>query len=178
MWGGNHHPASENRDFSATEHPVDSRPVCKLKFVRCGPASKKALSVSLQSWRTYKVQEQLFPNSEIEIFDNFLQNSRFFKKFSISKVDFREGIIAPPDVLTTFLSIFFTILIPDKNIYIFWFCWKVYGTTFLEDLDVLEADKWAKQKWVLFFKHPVWTARSTDKNRSSVKLQPSGTECA
>ena len=38
--GRNYHPLSENRDFSATEHPLDLRPVCKLKFVRCGPGEK------------------------------------------------------------------------------------------------------------------------------------------
>ena len=38
--GRNHHPLSENRDFSTTEHPIDLRPVCKFKFVRCGPVEK------------------------------------------------------------------------------------------------------------------------------------------
>ena len=35
--GRKHHPLSENRNFSTTEHPIDLRPVCKFKFVRCGP---------------------------------------------------------------------------------------------------------------------------------------------
>ena len=39
--GRNYHPLSENRDFSGTEPPLDLRPVCKLKFVRCGPGEKK-----------------------------------------------------------------------------------------------------------------------------------------
>ena len=34
------HPLSENRDFSGTEHLLDLRPVCKFKFVRCGPVEK------------------------------------------------------------------------------------------------------------------------------------------
>ena len=43
--GRNYHPLSENRDFSATEPPLDLRPVCKLKFVRCGPGEKKEQKV-------------------------------------------------------------------------------------------------------------------------------------
>ena len=35
--GGGYHPPSENHNFSATEHPVDLRLVCKLKFVRERP---------------------------------------------------------------------------------------------------------------------------------------------
>ena len=31
----------ENRDFSGTEPPLDLRPACKFKFVRCGPEEKK-----------------------------------------------------------------------------------------------------------------------------------------
>ena len=46
--GCNHPPPSENCVFSALEHPLEPRPVCKLKFVRCGPVEKKprALYVS------------------------------------------------------------------------------------------------------------------------------------
>ena len=36
-----YHPLSKNRDFSGTEPPLDLRPVCKLKFDRCGPEEKK-----------------------------------------------------------------------------------------------------------------------------------------
>ena len=39
--GRNYHPLSENRDSSGTEPPLDLRPVCRLKFVRCGPGEKK-----------------------------------------------------------------------------------------------------------------------------------------
>ena len=47
--GRNHHPLSEHRDFSTAEHPNDLRPVCKFKFVCCGPVDKKqsALSASV-----------------------------------------------------------------------------------------------------------------------------------
>ena len=38
--GHNHHPLSENQDFSITEPPLDLRPVCKFEFVRCGPIKK------------------------------------------------------------------------------------------------------------------------------------------
>ena len=58
MGGQNNHPPSENHVFSTTEHPVDLRPVFKLKFVRCGPVENK-------------VREHLFQSSEIEIFDDF-----------------------------------------------------------------------------------------------------------
>ena len=34
--GRNYHPLSENCDFSGPEPPLDLRPVCKFKFVRCG----------------------------------------------------------------------------------------------------------------------------------------------
>ena len=45
----NYHPLLENRDFSGTEPPLDLRPVCKFKFVRCGPVEKNlsALSASV-----------------------------------------------------------------------------------------------------------------------------------
>ena len=36
----------ENRDFSRTEPPLDLKPVCKFKFVRCGPVEKKQSSLS------------------------------------------------------------------------------------------------------------------------------------
>ena len=48
--GGNNPPPSlDNLDFSVTERLVDPRPVCKLKFVHCGPVEKNqsALSVSV-----------------------------------------------------------------------------------------------------------------------------------
>ena len=52
---------------------MDPRPVCKLEFVRCGPVEKKqsALSVSVLLWQPDEVREHVFPNSEIEIFDDF-----------------------------------------------------------------------------------------------------------
>ena len=47
--GCNHPPPSENRVFSATEHRMNPRPVCKFEFYRCGPVEKNqsALSVSV-----------------------------------------------------------------------------------------------------------------------------------
>ena len=41
--GGNHHPPLENRDFFESEHPMDLRPVCKLKFVPCSVQKPRAL---------------------------------------------------------------------------------------------------------------------------------------
>ena len=38
--GRNHPPPSENRVFSATEHRMNPRPVCKFEFCRCGPVEK------------------------------------------------------------------------------------------------------------------------------------------
>ena len=73
--GRNYHPLSENRDL---------RPVCKLKFVRCGSVEKiqSALSFSDWFWRPDNVREHLFPNKKIEIFVNFRQISQIFNKFS------------------------------------------------------------------------------------------------
>ena len=52
-------PLSENRDSSGTVPLLDLRPVCKFKFVRCGPVEKKKHSIflglivaALQSSRT------------------------------------------------------------------------------------------------------------------------------
>ena len=39
--GRNHHPLSENHNFSQTALPVDLGPVCKLEFVRCGQIENK-----------------------------------------------------------------------------------------------------------------------------------------
>ena len=37
----------ENRDFYTIEYPIDLRPVCKFKFVCCGPVEKnRALYLS------------------------------------------------------------------------------------------------------------------------------------
>ena len=51
--GVNYHPLAENRNFSGTKPPLDLRPVCKLKFVRCGPGVKNqsALSFLVEAWR-------------------------------------------------------------------------------------------------------------------------------
>ena len=59
-------------------------------------------------------------------------------------------------ILTTFLSIAFPILILEWRYRYFWIlqrlgCWKMYRTSFQ---DVSEANKWAKQKSVLFFETP------------------------
>ena len=55
-------PLLENRDFSGTEPPLDLRPVCEFKFVRCGPVEKNqsALSFSVLLWRPDEVQEHFF----------------------------------------------------------------------------------------------------------------------
>ena len=47
--GHNHHPLSENHNFSRTKPPLDLKPVCKFEFVRCGPVEKtqSALSYSV-----------------------------------------------------------------------------------------------------------------------------------
>ena len=38
--GRNHHPISENQDFSGTEPPLDLRPNRKFEFVRSGQVEK------------------------------------------------------------------------------------------------------------------------------------------
>ena len=58
--GLNHTPLSENRDFSGAEYPLDLRPVCKF-----GSCMKK-------NWGGQaKFNNTFFPNSEIDIFDDF-----------------------------------------------------------------------------------------------------------
>ena len=66
-----------------TLNPLDLRPFCKLKFVRCGPGEKNqsALSFSVEAWRPDEVREHLFPNSEIEIFIDFCRFSKNFPNF-------------------------------------------------------------------------------------------------
>ena len=39
-------PLLENRDFSGTEPMLDLRPVCKFKFVLCGPVGKNQSALS------------------------------------------------------------------------------------------------------------------------------------
>ena len=70
--GRNYHPLSENRDFSGTDVAL-----------RCGPGEKNqsALSFSVEAWRPDEVREQLFPNSEIEIFIDFCRFSTNFTNF-------------------------------------------------------------------------------------------------
>ena len=38
--GGNHHPLSENRVFSTTEHPVNPKLVFNFEFARFGQVEK------------------------------------------------------------------------------------------------------------------------------------------
>ena len=81
--GGNYHPLSENCVFSGPEPPLDPKPVCKLKFVRCGPGeeNQSTLSFLVEAWRPDEVREHLFPNSEIEIFIDFCRFSTNFPIF-------------------------------------------------------------------------------------------------
>ena len=82
MEGGwrNYHPLLENCDFSGTEPPLDLRPVCKLKFVCCGPVERKQSALSFLVLRPDKVQEHPAPNCEIEIFVDFDKFPEFSKK--------------------------------------------------------------------------------------------------
>ena len=48
--GRNYHPLSENCDFSETELPLDLRPVCKFKFVRCGAEENNQSALVFFSW--------------------------------------------------------------------------------------------------------------------------------
>ena len=75
-------------DFSRTEPLMDLRPVCKFKFVHCGPVEKKqiALSFLVKSWRLNEVQEHLFPTSEIEIFKDFSKKFNNFQKILRGRV--------------------------------------------------------------------------------------------
>ena len=74
-------------------------------------------------------------------------------------------------VLTTFLSINFQMLILEYRYYNFWILqrlgyWKMYRNTFQ---DVLEAEKWAKQKWVLFFETPCICPQQLKHNKSQIR---------
>ena len=86
MWGGdNHHPLSENRDFSATKYLVDLRPVCKLEFVPCGPVeNNRALYLSqFNCGSPTKFENSFFQIGVLRfltIFDDFRQNIQIFKK--------------------------------------------------------------------------------------------------
>ena len=82
----NHHPLSENRDFSTTEHLVDLRPACKLEFVRTGPVEEKKqspLSVLVQLRRSDKARGCLFPKKHIH---------RFVTKLPIFQIALREQV--------------------------------------------------------------------------------------
>ena len=78
LGGHNYHPLSEYRAFSGTEPPLDLRPFCKLKFVRCGPGEKNqsALPFLVEAWRPDEVREHLFSNSKIDIFDKIREFSK------------------------------------------------------------------------------------------------------
>ena len=79
----NYHPLSENRDFSGTEPTLDLRPVCKFKFVRCGPGEKtRALYLSrLKRGGPMKFENTFFQIAKLTIFNGFRQNSKFSKNF-------------------------------------------------------------------------------------------------
>ena len=83
----NYNPLSENRDFSGTEPPLDLRPVCKLKFVRCGPGEKTRVLFHSQLKRggPMKFENTFFQIAKLRfssIFVDFRKISRIFKKFS------------------------------------------------------------------------------------------------
>ena len=82
-WGGgrNYHPLSENHYFSGTKPPLDLKPVCKLKYVHCGPVEKnRTLYLSwFNRGGPTKFKNTFFQQ---EIFKDFRKNSLIFKKFS------------------------------------------------------------------------------------------------
>ena len=87
----NHHPLSENRDFSRIEPPYDLRPVCKLDFVPCDPEEKnRVVYLSLFNCGDLKKFEnnffQIAKLRFLTIFANFWQSSRIFKKFSLGEL--------------------------------------------------------------------------------------------
>ena len=68
-------------------------PVCKFKFVHCGPVDEKSslsipiyLSIPVYSWPSNKIQDNYFPKSQNEILNNFRQKVWLFKKFSGEEV--------------------------------------------------------------------------------------------
>ena len=79
----NNLPSSENRDFFANR--TSNGPVCKLKFFRWCPLKKKESALAVSG----KVQKDLFPNSEIEIFNDFC---RFSSKLLIFQTILRGWV--------------------------------------------------------------------------------------
>ena len=79
---------SKSCDFSGTEHPLDLRPVCKLKFVCCSPGEKKTRAFYLSRLKRggpMKFENTFFQIAKLRfssIFVDFRQISRIFKKFS------------------------------------------------------------------------------------------------
>ena len=81
-WEPNSSSFIENSVFSVTVHLVDLRPVCKLKFVRCGPVEKNpecsiCLGLIMAVWQSSRkhFSKKLFSS----IFDQMIN---FSKKFS------------------------------------------------------------------------------------------------
>ena len=61
-----HPPQSENRNLLATEHLVDPKPICKLKFVYCAPVEKNRAYLSRFSHGGLtKFKNTFFPNRGI-----------------------------------------------------------------------------------------------------------------
>ena len=58
--GSNHHPLSVDPPVSEIEHPMDPRPVCKSKFIHCGPVEKKTVG-SIYPSLICTVQQCLLP---------------------------------------------------------------------------------------------------------------------
>ena len=78
-----HHPSVEKPVFSATVHPVDLRPVCKFKFVRCGIVEKKQSTLSpLNHGGLKKFDNSFFQIANLRfsmIFADFRENKDKFK---------------------------------------------------------------------------------------------------
>ena len=81
LYMGNHPPPSENRVFSATEHRMNPRLVCKLEFCHCGPVEKKlersiCLGLVMTAWQSWVGSK----NPNLKILNFFASTSKLYNK--------------------------------------------------------------------------------------------------
>ena len=69
------------RDFSTTKHLVDLRPVCKVRFVHCGPLEERRTlyQSEFNHGSLTKFKNTIFPVAKS--FTNICQNCRFSSHF-------------------------------------------------------------------------------------------------
>ena len=78
-------PLSDNRDFSKTDPLLDLKPVCKFKFVHCGPVERKKPRALNMSWSNRggptKFENSIFRIANLIFSINFLPRFPKVEKF-------------------------------------------------------------------------------------------------